>query len=155
METKYLRNGFPYLGKDELRPAEDSLPTSVVMRLIDGFYNQGYNVTTDNFFTSLALTKKLLAKKTSLVCTIRPNRRELPDISRRCGRLHSTSILHEEETAASLTVYQCKKNKAVTILSTHHKEVITGYFLYHFEIPPPSETMFSCSSLWWRDTASL
>ena len=55
----------------EIKPVEESLPIFVVMKLMDGFYNQGYNVATNNFFTSLFLVKKLLAKKTSLIGTIK------------------------------------------------------------------------------------
>ena len=124
LKTKYLCNGFPYLGKDEIKPVEESLPTFVVMKLMDGFYDQGYNVTTDNFFTSLFLAKKLLAKKTSLIGTIKSSRRELPAICKQRSALHSTKLLREEESSATLTVYQCKKNKNVSILSTLHKEVI-------------------------------
>jgi hypothetical protein len=63
-ETKYLYNAFPYLGKDELRSANESLPESVVMRLLSPYLNKGKNVTTDNFFTdaSLARTSKLIIR---------------------------------------------------------------------------------------------
>ena len=60
LKTKYLCNGFPYLTKDKIKPVDKSMPTFIEMKLMDGFYNQGYNVTTDNFFTSLFLAKKLL-----------------------------------------------------------------------------------------------
>jgi len=37
----------------------------------------GRTVTADNFFTSISLATKLLAKRTTLVGTIRSNKREL------------------------------------------------------------------------------
>ena len=62
-DTKYIVNGFPYLGKDEMRPENVSLPEYVVLRLIKPFENKGRNVTTDNFFTTLKLTKVLKEKE--------------------------------------------------------------------------------------------
>lgn len=40
VRTKYLLNGFPYLGKDEMRPSDQSLGENVVNRLIDPTYLQ-------------------------------------------------------------------------------------------------------------------
>jgi hypothetical protein len=66
-DTKYLCKAFPYLGKDELRSANESLPESVVMRLMSAYLNKGRNVTTDSFFTSASLARTLKAKDTSIV----------------------------------------------------------------------------------------
>ena len=63
LESKYLCNGFLYLGRDEHHLASESLPTSVVMKLMADFLNQGYNLTIDNYFTSLSLARKLLEKR--------------------------------------------------------------------------------------------
>ena len=49
----------------------------VVLKLIEPFTGCGRTVTTDNFFTSIPLATKLLAKRTTLVGTIRSNKREL------------------------------------------------------------------------------
>jgi len=73
-----LSTGFPYLGKDYMHPAGQSLSEHVVLHLMEPLFNKGYNVTTDNFFTSLKLLKQLQEKKTSLVGTINRARRELP-----------------------------------------------------------------------------
>ncbi|XP_041641302.1 uncharacterized protein LOC121508476 [Cheilinus undulatus] len=37
VDTKYLLNGFPYLGKDEARPAHQRLGESVVLRLLEPY----------------------------------------------------------------------------------------------------------------------
>ena len=37
-------------------------------------FNKGYNVTIDNYFTSLLLTEKFLSKNTKIVCTVRKDR---------------------------------------------------------------------------------
>ena len=53
IESKYLYDGFPYLGKDWTRCGDASLPTDVVMKLMISLFSQGFNVTCDNYFTSL------------------------------------------------------------------------------------------------------
>lgn len=79
--SKYLVNGFPYLGKDETRPPNQSLGENVVLRLMEPFKGSGRNVTTDNFFTSLKLAKELKKNNISLVGTMNRVRRELPPAS--------------------------------------------------------------------------
>ena len=49
VESKYLYNGFPYLGKDLTRSGDASLPTDVVMKLIIHFFREDFNITCDNF----------------------------------------------------------------------------------------------------------
>lgn len=53
VESKYVCNFLPYLGKHE-KEARGNVPLGqdVVLRLIEPLKNKGYNVTTDNFFTS-------------------------------------------------------------------------------------------------------
>lgn len=60
----YILNIRPYLGKhfDEDRQGLQ-LGEFVVMKLIEPYLGKGYNVTTDNFFTSLRLATKLYSKK--------------------------------------------------------------------------------------------
>ena len=69
-DSKYLCNAFPYLGKDELRSANESLLESVVIRLMSPYLNKGRNVTADNFFTSASLARTLKANDTSIFGTI-------------------------------------------------------------------------------------
>ncbi|XP_073533062.1 uncharacterized protein [Phyllobates terribilis] len=76
--SKYLANGFPYLGKDDTRRAEDRLADHVVMKLLDPFLKKGRNVTTDNYFTSVKLAKQLKTKGTTIVGTLNKTRREVP-----------------------------------------------------------------------------
>src|ERR1044072_1530924 len=79
LTTKYCLNMDPNLGKNERR--KENLGTHVVMKLIEPYVGRGYNVTTDNFFTSLDLARKLLNKQTSIVGTVRLNRREIPPLT--------------------------------------------------------------------------
>jgi len=94
-DSKYLYNGFPYLGKDDTRDTSVSVPTNVVMELMRPLFKHGYNVTCDNFFTFLDLAVRLAKEKCSLVGSIRQNRRELPRLLRQsnsCVKLHFSKL---------------------------------------------------------------
>ncbi len=65
VDSKYVCNEFPYLGKEDQRPGHQPLGEFVVLRLMEPYINKGYNVTCDNFFTSWNLAKALLKKKLS------------------------------------------------------------------------------------------
>ncbi|XP_068233497.1 piggyBac transposable element-derived protein 4-like [Palaemon carinicauda] len=124
-KSKYLLNGFPYLGKDKSRPSNQPLSEYVVLKLTESYTGKGRNVTTDNFFTSVKLAEKLLAKNTSLVGTVNRIRREIPiSIRNTRDKQYSSQILKHNQ--CTLTVYQCKKNKNVLLLSTVHKKVGIG-----------------------------
>lgn len=83
VESKYIYNGFPYLGKDHQRPSDQPFSSYVVNCLVQVLERNGHNTctTTDTFFTSHTLTQDLRARGISLRGTARTNRRELPDIS--------------------------------------------------------------------------
>ncbi|XP_049440208.1 uncharacterized protein LOC125893527 isoform X1 [Epinephelus fuscoguttatus] len=119
VETKYMLNGFPYLGKDTTRPATQSPEESVVLKLMEPFVGKGRNVTTR--CTSLSLAHKLLAKNTSLVGTINKDRRSLPPSVHQKAALHDTKVLQNDR--ATLTLYQGEDKKNVCILSTLHSSV--------------------------------
>ena len=55
VETKYLFNNFPYVGKDESRSGDVSVPNDVVIKLIMSLFKKDHNVTNDNYITSLDL----------------------------------------------------------------------------------------------------
>ena len=62
VQNKYMFNAVPYLGKDEGRKSDISLPTHVVMTLMEPLFGKGYNVTCNNYFTSVNLMKNLCSK---------------------------------------------------------------------------------------------
>ena len=118
-----MQYAIPYLDKDNEKPVNKLVGHHVVMELMKPYCGKGHNVTTDNFFTSLYLAKELKQKGSSLVGTCSWVRRELP------MQIHSLqpemkrfeSKLYEEETrAVTLTLYKCKPNKAVLIMSSLH-----------------------------------
>ena len=80
LESKYILNAIPYLGKDETRPATQRLSESVVIKLVEPYLGKGRNVTTDNFFTSIYLATQPQKKKTSLVGTPNKIQKEVPPL---------------------------------------------------------------------------
>uniref|UniRef100_A0AAV2L2K5 PiggyBac transposable element-derived protein domain-containing protein n=1 Tax=Knipowitschia caucasica TaxID=637954 RepID=A0AAV2L2K5_KNICA len=91
---------------------------------MEPFLDKGRNVTTDNFFTSLSLAKRLLERKTTILGTVNKIRREIPPSTRRMDRNEFTTQLFST-TGATLTVYTPKRKKAVYILSSMHNLVQT------------------------------
>ncbi len=55
VQSKYLLNGYPYLGKDETRPSGETVGEHAAFRLMEPFFKTGRKLTTDIFFTSLKL----------------------------------------------------------------------------------------------------
>ncbi|XP_060725490.1 piggyBac transposable element-derived protein 3-like [Tachysurus vachellii] len=126
LETKYVCNVFPYLGKDPNRQKGERLAESVVMNLMEPFLDAGRNVTTDNFFTSRLLADRLLQRNTTLLGTVNKMRREIPQLAKDTAEreVFSTSVLRSG--SVSLTVYSPKKNKTVCVLSSLHRDVTIG-----------------------------
>ena len=64
------------------------------MRLTQSIHNQGgYNVTMDNFFTSVYLATLLLEKKISMVGTVRSNSKGLAKfMTKNDNELHKSSF---------------------------------------------------------------
>ena len=126
VNSKYVVNGFPYLGKDETKPSTIPLSEFVVLKLIEPFTFSWRNVTTDNFFTSLSLASKLLQKHTTLVGTIRANKRELPKLAKLKNDILPlySSVIYRSSNA-TLSIYKSKPTKKVLVLSTKHNSVKT------------------------------
>lgn len=68
------------------------------MDLVDGL-GSGYGVTTDNFFTSLKLSKELLQQSKTITGTIRKSRKEVPKqfIPQKQRAEHSSEILYTND----------------------------------------------------------
>ena len=117
VDSKYVSNGIPYFGKDNLRPANESLPENVIMQLMDPYLKKGRNITTDSFFTLLKLAERLKAQQTSLVGTMNRARREIRDYEDITGT--SLRDCRTEEWKG----YYANRNKNVPVLSTIHWSV--------------------------------
>ena len=121
-----LFSGFPYVGKDESRSGDVSVPIDVVMKLMVPLFKKGHNVTSDNYFTSLDLCLRLAKQDSSLVGTIRSSRSKTPNNLQETCSLHDTTIVKLADAAVAtvtITKYQCKKSKFVNILSSLHPNV--------------------------------
>ncbi|XP_071749001.1 piggyBac transposable element-derived protein 4-like [Lepeophtheirus salmonis] len=106
--SKYLVNGFPYMGKYFQRPAYKSLSEYVVMKLMKPYLGKGRTVTTDNFFTSLSLTNELQKNRTTILGTLHRARKEIPpDLKASKQALFSTLIFVNSDK--TLTSYQGEK----------------------------------------------
>ena len=123
VETKYVANIIPYLGAQEREERGGTpLAESVMLKLTDKIKGKGYNITCDNFFTSLPVAEKLARNKISIVGTIRKNRRELsfqmtqplPD------KIYYSRFMWHDRSNALFVNYQPKRNKSVCLLSTMH-----------------------------------
>ena len=122
VKKTYLLNGFPYIGKDDHRPSNQTLSEHIVLKLMDPYLGKGRNATTDNFFTSVKLAKQLEAKETSIVGTMNRIRREIPiEIKSMKAAIYSSTIFKSNNM--TLTVYQGKRSKNAILLSTVHKSV--------------------------------
>ncbi|KAI5608003.1 dual specificity protein phosphatase 26 isoform X1, partial [Silurus asotus] len=126
LETKYVCNTTPYLGKDPNGQKRERLAENVVMNLMEPFLDDGRNVMTDDFFTSLSLSHRLLQRKTTLLGTVNKVQRELPRFAKNTAQqeVFSTSVL--TSGSVSLTIYAPKKNKTVCVLSSMHQGVTIG-----------------------------
>ena len=111
-QTKYLCNGKPYLGKDPTRSRCTDLPGDVCLNRLQPYFGKGYKVTTDNYFTSLKLAEELMTKKTTILGTIRKQRREVPNTeSLMKDKLSQDSEIFSSPSDCSLTVYKAKKKE--------------------------------------------
>ena len=74
VETRYVSNIYVYLGAQEKEQRFGALlAVSVVVNLCKNIKRKGYNITCDNFFTSLPVAEKLTRDKLSIVRTMRKN----------------------------------------------------------------------------------
>ena len=139
--SKYLVNGFPYLGKDESRRTGMRLADHVVMKLMEPYFGKGRNVTTNSFFASLSLAKDLQLQNTSIVGTVNRVRWELPPLAAvvQNKELYSSTVLKHD--MYTLTSASCKLNKNVVLMSSLHQSV--GVALDPKKIPETIEFYIS------------
>lgn len=119
-KTTYVYNMQVYTGRSEGQTKEKNQGERVVMDLIRGLEKSGRNVTTDNFFTSLSLARKLKSMNLTLLGTIRKNKGELPNelvATKKREKFSSIFAFQDQETLVS---YCPKKGKVVLLLSTMH-----------------------------------
>ena len=123
VKTKYVSCIDVYLGAQE-KEARRGVPLaeSVVVKLTNHIKNKGYNITCNNFFTSLPLAEKLAKDKVSIVGTMRKNRRALREKMtkpKKKGAYSSDFYWHDPQNFLFVK-YQPKEKKSVCLLSTMH-----------------------------------
>ena len=120
--TKFLINGFPYLGNDMYTPRDEQVGDDVIEKLVKPYINEGRNITVDNISSSLDLVKNLKSKKTTLVGTMKKFRREIPQEIKYCKYECFDSVILTND-ACTLTVYQSKSSKNIIVMSSLHSTV--------------------------------
>ena len=126
VENKCLFNCFPFVGNDESRNGDVSVPIDVVMKLMMPLFKKAHNVTSENYFTSLDLCLWQAKQSCSLVGTIRSNRREISNNLKEICSLHDTTIIKFADNAVATVIttkYHGKKSKSVKILNSLHPNV--------------------------------
>ena len=111
-DSKYIVNGFPCIGKDELRSNKERVSGRVVMKLAEPYLKKGRNITTDNYFTSIKLAILSKSKNTSLLGTFNKVRREVSNKIKSMRHEQYATNLYKSGNML-LTVYQGKPNKNV------------------------------------------
>lgn len=125
--STYSLKGEVYLGKQP-GAARDQIQGEQVVKRLTQPWNRcsGHNVTCDNFFTSINLAEDLLAENTTLVETMRKNKRDIPPNMQasRIRDLHSSIFGFTRQL--TLVSYLPKKNRSVILLSSMHHTKTTS-----------------------------
>ena len=75
LENGYLFDLSIYCGQEKIPNQEQSVPSSVVLKLTEKLLNQGRTIVIDNYYTSVELATALLEKKSYILGTLRSNRK--------------------------------------------------------------------------------
>lgn len=113
-----------YLGKEKNRDKTAGIVSSkIVMSLRKDILGKGHTVCTDNWYTSVDLAEKLIAKNTHLMGTLRKNRRgnSVEVVSKKLKR----GELIARENTSGITILKCKDKRDVLMLSTKHLAEMT------------------------------
>lgn len=120
-------NNFPiageiYVGSQPNDPRSAGVAYDLVLRLSKSYLNMGANITMDNFFTSYNLATFLAKKDTTIVGTIRSNKRQLPkaftSVEAAKQREVNSSVFCYSNECELLSYITPKKN--ICLLSTAH-----------------------------------
>lgn len=106
-----------YFGKDKTG-GNESAPTKVVLQLMENLLKSGRTLYTDNYYTSMDLTHKLLEKQTHLVGTLRANRKLNCKVVVEKQLTKGQVIAKESNTGVVQMKWRDKRD--VLLLSTKH-----------------------------------
>lgn len=124
--TSYPLKGEIYLGRQPGQPRDQNQGEQLVKRLTKPWHMTGRSVTCDNFFTSAQLAEELLAVNTTVVGTMRRNKKEIPAEMQKSRTREVKSSLFGFHDQLTLVSYVPKKNKSVILLSSmHHDKAVS------------------------------
>ena len=90
---------------------------------MDPILNKGYNLCTDNWYTSFELSKELLKKKTTIVGTLKKNKPQIPEEMNKVKNREKFDVIFGFQKYLTLLSYCTKANqKHVLVLSSLHKD---------------------------------
>jgi len=122
--TKYMISAIPYCGKGTV-PSNVSASNYFVEQFVSSVKGSNRNITTDNWFTNIPLTQKLLKDyKLTVIGTIKKNKREFPveftDL-KYSNRAVNTSLFLFSNNLTAVS-YKTKPTKLVTLVSSLHSD---------------------------------
>lgn len=120
-KTSYCSNLQVYTGKTG-NQREVNQASRVVMELAAHLLDTGRNITMDNFFTGVPLTQELLTRRTTVVGTLRKNKKDIPKRFTETKGRASPSTLFAFSDQLTLCSYCPKKNKIIPMLSSMHHD---------------------------------
>lgn len=123
-DTSYSVKSIVYIGAGtftDMANLDVPVPTKAVLGLVDCIEGTNRNITTDNYYTSIALARELRSRKLTLVGTLKKNKTCIPPCfltKSDAGTVHYGFDKQNNYTLLSVTP---KKNKKVVFLSSMHQ----------------------------------
>ena len=124
--TSYPYLAEVYIGRQPGADRSRGSGPAILRRLSQPLENTGRNITVDNFFTDFQTAKDLLAKRVTLVGTVRKNKRDIPKDFQPHRNRPVESSLFGFDGQLTIVSYVPKKNRAVILLSTMHHDKSVG-----------------------------
>lgn len=118
LEGGYTYNFSIYCGKEY--DGQQSVPSKVVINLMNNLLDSGRTLCTDNYYTSVSLAHELLNRKTHLIGTLRSNRKFNPAQVIEKKLKKGEQIAAESDTG--VVVQKWKDKRDVLVLSTKHTD---------------------------------
>ena len=124
-ENSYPLIGQIYTGKSSA-DREKNVGERVVKDLAAQYQGSGRNITMDNYFTTLSLTKSLLSWDLTIVGTLKKNKTYIPPAMTALKTREELSTVYGFHENVTMCSYVPKKNKAVIMLSSMHQVAKIG-----------------------------
>ena len=124
--TSYPYHAEVYIGRQPGADRSRGSGPAILRRLSQPLENTGRNITVDNFFTDFQTARDFLAKRMTLVGTVRKNKRDIPVEFQANRNRQTESSLFGFDGQLTIASYVPKKNRAVILLSTMHHDKSVG-----------------------------